>query len=196
MANLHSTNIVFLIGLVIYVAIRKHYMTRLQYAETEVNAIDQKDRILMAAVALTVIVLPVLYLLTPLFSFADYALSWKLRILGSGVIAFSLLLFWRSHADLGTNWSPSLEIRRDHRLITRGVYSRVRHPMYTSIWLWCLGQGLMLPNWFIAWAPLVCFSLMYFRRIRREEQIMRDRFGAEYDAYVRVTGRLFPKGKG
>ncbi len=195
MNNLHGTNLVFLIALVIYVAIRKHFMTGLQYAETEVDAIDQKDRLLIGAVALTVIVLPVLYLLTPLFSFADYEVSRNLRLVGAVVIAFSLVLFWRSHVDLGINWSPSLEIRRDHALINEGVYARMRHPMYASIWLWCLGQGLMLPNWLIAWAPLFFFSLMYISRVRREEELMRERFGAAYDRYIEATGRIFPKAK-
>ncbi|NOT29051.1 MAG: isoprenylcysteine carboxylmethyltransferase family protein [Planctomycetes bacterium] len=56
----------------------------------------------------------------------------------------------RSHADLGTNWSITLEVREQHTLVTRGVYARVRHPMYTALLLYALGQWLVVPNWLVA----------------------------------------------
>ena len=34
--------------------------------------------------------------------------------------------------DLGTNWSITLEVREQHRLISHGVYRRIRHPMYSE----------------------------------------------------------------
>ena len=71
----------------------------------------------------------------------------------------SLWLFWRSHADLGKNWSVSLEVRQGHQLIKHGVYRSIRHPMYASIWLWCLAQGLLLENWLAGWYALVAFAL-------------------------------------
>lgn len=188
-----GTNPIFFVALVIYVSIRKHFMTRQPFAETEVDAVDSKDRALIVLMAITVILLPVLYLLTSLFRFADYDLPILLRCCGMGMIGLSLCLFWRSHADLGVNWSPSLEIRKNHSLVTTGVYVRVRHPMYASIWLWCWGQGLMLPNVLIGWAPTFCFALMYFTRVGREEQLMKERFGAAYEKYMSQTGRLFPK---
>jgi len=58
----------------------------------------------------------------------------------------ALWLFCRSHLDLGQNWSQSLEIRKGHQLVTDGVYRFIRHPMYASIWIWCLAQGLLLEN--------------------------------------------------
>ncbi|MBT5705367.1 MAG: isoprenylcysteine carboxylmethyltransferase family protein [Verrucomicrobia bacterium] len=188
-----GTNALFLVALVVYVAIRNHFMTRLKFAETEVNAIDTSDRILVFFIALTVILLPVVYLLSPFFGFADYSVPLAIRSLGIVVLAISLWVFWRSHVDLGTNWSPSLEVRKGHRLVTSGIYRRVRHPMYSSIWLWALGQAMTIPNGLIAWGPMICFSVMYFRRLPKEERMMRDRFGSEYEAYMKETGRLFPR---
>ena len=188
-----GTNALFLVVLVIYVVIRRHFMTRLEFAETEVNAIDPIDRILVFFVALTVILFPVAFLVNPLFSFADYSVPLALRSAGIAVLGMSLWVFWRSHVDLGTNWSPSLEVRKGHQLVTSGIYQRVRHPMYSSIWLWAIGQAMTLPNWFIGWGPMICFSVMYFRRLPREEGLMLDRFGSEYEAYMNVSGRLVPR---
>ena len=84
-----GTNALFLVALVVYVAIRNHFMTRLKFAETEVNAIDTSDRILVFFIALTVILLPVVYLLSPFFGFADYSVPLAIRSLGIVVLAIS-----------------------------------------------------------------------------------------------------------
>jgi protein-S-isoprenylcysteine O-methyltransferase Ste14 len=63
------------------------------------------------------------------------------------VLVVGLWIFHRSHADLGTNWSITLAVREQHRLVTEGVYRRVRHPMYLALFLYSLGQALALPNW-------------------------------------------------
>ena len=57
---------------------------------------------------------------------------------------------------LGRNWSITLEIRDSHRLVTDGLYRYVRHPMYTSFWLWAIAQALLIPNWIAGlqgWPP-------------------------------------------
>jgi protein-S-isoprenylcysteine O-methyltransferase Ste14 len=67
--------------------------------------------------------------------------------------------------------------------------------MYASIWLWCLAQGLMLENWLAGWTCFVAFAAMYFLRTPREERMMREFFGQEYQDYMAQTGRLFPRRK-
>lgn len=46
----------------------------------------------------------------------------------TAVLFFAVWLLWRSHADLGRNWSPMLEIRQEQSLATQGVYRLIRHP--------------------------------------------------------------------
>ena len=57
-----------------------------------------------------------------------------------------LWLFYRSHADLGTNWSITLEVREGHRLITQGVYRGVSHPMYSALALYSVRPSLRNPK--------------------------------------------------
>jgi protein-S-isoprenylcysteine O-methyltransferase Ste14 len=102
-------------------------------------------------------------------------------------------MFWRSHADLGRNWSPSLQLREGHELVTEGVYRHIRHPMYASEWLWSIAQALMLQNWVAGWAGLALFTPLYVLRVPREEQMMLDQFGEEYRAYMNRTGRIVPQ---
>ena len=150
------------------------------------------ERILLAGMALGGL-LPFLHLATGVLSFADYSLpDWAT---GAGAVLFvpALWLFWRSHADLGRNWSVTLELREDHGLITSGVYKRIRHPMYTAIWLIVLVQPLLVHNWIAGPAGIVAFAVLYVIRTPREEAMMRERFGAAYDDYCKGAGRLWPR---
>ena len=116
------------------------------------------------------------------------AVAW----LGVVTLAAALWLFRRSHADLGRNWSISLEIRERHALVTTGVYRRIRHPMYSSFFLLGIAQGFLLPNWFAGTAGLVGAGVLFAFRVRREEQLMLGQFGEEYHAYMTTSKRLVP----
>ena len=83
----------------------------------------------------------------------------------------------------GKNWSVSLEIRDEHQLVTDGLYRYVRHPMYSSFWLWAIAQFFLLPNWVAGLAGLIGVAILYFFRVGKEEAMMRGRFGEAYDQY-------------
>ncbi len=55
----------------------------------------------------------------------------------------------------------TLQLRENQRLITSGIYSRFRHPMYSAMFLLGLGQALVLPNWFAGPAYLIGFGVLY-----------------------------------
>ena len=76
--------------------------------------------------------------------------------------------------------------------MTSGLFSRIRHPMYTSFWLWAFSQSLLIPNWFAGLTGLVMVGLLYFRRVHREEAMLRETFGRPYEDYMRRTKRLVP----
>ncbi|HCB02542.1 MAG TPA: isoprenylcysteine carboxylmethyltransferase family protein, partial [Anaerolineae bacterium] len=105
----------------------------------------------------------------------------------------ALFIFWRAHVDLGLNWSPSLEIREKHELITKGIYKLIRHPMYASQWLWVIAQPLLLQNWVAGFLNLLIFIPFYFLRVQAEEKMMLDSFGEEYKNYMQKTGGVIPK---
>ena len=68
---------------------------------------------------------PLIWVASPVFSFAEYALSSGPLVAGATCLVMGLWLFDRSHADLGTNWSITLEVREQLRLVTEGVYRRI-----------------------------------------------------------------------
>jgi len=186
-------NIVFLAGFIVYASIRHVFERRTKGIEKGVRRIDATEKILLVFVAVGNFILPVLYLFTPFLAFADYRLPAFVPWCGSAIMLAALWLFWRSHSDLGLNWSAFLEMRKDHQLIRQGVYRSIRHPMYVAIFLFGVAQALMLQNWVAGLSALVTFVPLYFVRTPREERMMRDWFGEEYQDYVRQTGRIIPR---
>ena len=136
--------------------------------------------------------IPLIWVVSPAFSFAEYPL--RVVPLISGIVCFviGLWLFYRSHADLGTNWSITLEVRDRHRLITEGIYRRIRHPMYSALVLYGAAHALVIPNWVAGPSNLVAFVVLFGLRVRAEERMMLEQFGDEYTAYMARTKRLVP----
>lgn len=172
---------------------------RTPYArENRQNTITAKravsiEQVLLALVSIFGFFLPLLHLATGLLDFANYAVpNWAI---GAGIATLlpTYWLFWRSHADLGRNWSVTLELREGHGLVTSGVYRHVRHPMYTAIWLMYLVQPLLIHNWIAGFGGLAAFALMYVIRVPHEEAMMREEFGQAYADYSTRTGRLWPR---
>jgi protein-S-isoprenylcysteine O-methyltransferase Ste14 len=128
-----------------------------------------------------------------LLGFADHTRPGWIIMLGILLIPAALLMFRLTHKALGRNWSVSLQLKDEHKLITEGVYARIRHPMYSAFWLWALAQALILPNWVAGFAGILGFGTLYLLRVGPEEQMMLDGFGDDYRAYMGRTGRLWPK---
>jgi protein-S-isoprenylcysteine O-methyltransferase Ste14 len=186
-------NALFFAGLVIQMVIRQQFIQRTQSETKKLRQIDGIEKTLLAIVAPAALLLPPLYCFSSLLSFANYELLNSVRWVGAAVMLASLWLFWRSHIDLGQNWSASLELRQGHQLVTHGVYRRIRHPMYASLWLWGLAQALMLANWLAGWSMILAFAAMYFVRKPREERLMYQEFGESYNEYCQRTGNLIPR---
>jgi protein-S-isoprenylcysteine O-methyltransferase Ste14 len=138
-------------------------------------------------------IFPALFVFSDILRFADYPIQFWQPWLGLLVFAFALWMFRKTHAQLGRNWSVTLEVRVDHSLITDGVYAHVRHPMYTAFWLWALAQAILLPNWIAGFAGILGFGTLYLFRVGREEAMLLDTFGDEYRDYMRRTGRVIPR---
>ncbi|MDI3470914.1 MAG: hypothetical protein OJF62_002977 [Pseudolabrys sp.] len=184
--------LVWAAGIVAWYIIRHPYSRKARKGAVSKNMIDGTEWVVLTILTLGLFVIPAVYAATGLPRVAerpfDPALAWI------GVLAFagSLWLFWRTHVDLGRNWSVSLKMREKHQLVTQGVYHYVRHPMYSSFLLMAVGQLLLLPNWVGGGAGIVGVACLLLFRLRREETMMRERFGDAYRDYSARTARIIP----
>lgn len=190
---LQPWNLFFFAAFVVFYRIRGVFVGKTKTEKKVVSQMDGQEKLLLTAMFPGTLLLPVLYLFTPWLAFADYHLPEIVPCIGAVTIIAALWLFWRSHADLGKNWSVSLELYENHALVTNGVYQRIRHPMYAAIWLWAFAQGMLLQNWLAGWSVVPAFAVMYVLRVPREEQLMCEKFGDQYRDYMRRSGRILPR---
>ena len=92
---------------------------------------------------------------------------------------------------LKNRFSGLVAIQAGHRLETRGIYRKIRNPSYLGLLITALG-------WVLAFRSVVGMILTaallvpLVARIRAEERLLREHFGAEYEAYCARTWRLLP----
>jgi len=182
---------VILAASIIMVAIRAPHGQRSRSVKVVKNRRGKRELILLTLAWLGFII-PLVWVASPAFSFAEYPLRLGPLIAGVICLVVGLWLFHRSHVDLGTNWSITLQVREHHQLITQGVYKSIRHPMYSALFLYSLGQVLVLPNWIAGPSYLITFGILFVFRIRDEEGMMLEEFGDEYATYMAKTKRLVP----
>ena len=115
-----------------------------------------------------------------------------LRWVGVPLGAVSFALYGWSQAALGSAWSPHLQTRGKHSLVTTGPYSRMRHPVYLALLGFLVAIALVSANWFFV-ALLLVSIVVVALRIPKEEQMMIEEFGDEYREYMQRTGGLLPK---
>ena len=192
--SVHPLAVLFLLGSLAWMSIRILFEAQYQRAA---NVGGRLESALMFGVFFGMALVPFAHIAFGLLSFADYSLPagviWGLALLGLITLALGIYCFIRSHRDLGHQWSPTLELQTDHKLIDTGIYGRVRNPMYLALFLIAGAQWLFLHNWIAGPAGLVSFAALYALRIKREEAMMAKAFGAEWDAYKARTPRLIPK---
>jgi len=186
--------VIFLVGLVVYLfGVYRPNVRRYRKSRITDSRLTRLDLALDMLAFVAWQVIPVIYVLTPWLDFADYHLPTWTGWVGTAIFALALWLLWRSYADLGRNWSPTLQIMEEHSLVTHGVYQYVRHPIYAALWPWGIAQPLLLQNWIAGFALLAIFIPLYLLRVPREEQIMLEHFGEQYGEYVSRTRRVIPR---
>lgn len=150
------------------------------------------DTLLLIPVSLGLMILPLVEVFSSWLTPFEMGLPMWARALGLIGFAGAVATHGWTHRELAANWSPVLEIREGHCLVKTGPYRLVRHPMYAGFLLWSFSQGFALSNWLVLLGGVATFVLMYVARVRHEEALLLEAFGAEYRSYMGRTGRLFP----
>lgn len=102
---------------------------------------------------------------------------------------FALAIWARRH--LGRNWSAEVRIGEGHELVHTGPYRILRHPIYTAMLGMFVGTAIASSQYH-ALVAIAILVIAYLRKTRLEENIMRETFGPEWNAYQRDTWRLVP----
>jgi protein-S-isoprenylcysteine O-methyltransferase Ste14 len=111
-------------------------------------------------------------------------LSWVFLTASLFLALHSILLYHAAGAHSG-------QFENSTRLVVRGAYRYIRHPMYASLAL--LGLGIFFKRVTALTTALVAVDLLaVYLTARIEEGEMRTRFGSEYSEYMRKTRMFLP----
>jgi len=114
---------------------------------------------------------------------------------------FSLPLFlvgvvlsgW-SERVLGQFMTTQIQVVQKHELVTRGPYSRIRHPTYTSVILMAIASTILFLNLIMFIAFLAIFAIAHKRAVLEEGLLASEEgFGQDYRNYMKKTGRFLPR---
>lgn len=99
-----------------------------------------------------------------------------------------------------TGWVPEGTSGQNDRLEasvlnTKGPYAHVRNPLYVGNFFICLGLACIAGDLAPAALGLGFFVFEYFFIVRAEEDFLRSKFGAAFDAYVAQVPRWLPRAR-
>ena len=116
----------------------------------------------------------------------------------SQIIGFVLVILGFTQAiiarkTLNDNWTESFEyqIKKNHELITNGIYGYIRHPIYGVLLLVVPGALLVSGSYtFILGLIIILFAAEILSR--REEKLLTEHFGKKYTEYKKTTKKFIP----
>lgn len=115
-----------------------------------------------------------------------------LRVTGMLLTAAGVVLAAWSVRSIGKDMQMDIAVNKGHVLRTEGAYSMVRHPMYLSLILLCLGAGVATLNLLLTGFALFVLAPVQFLRARKEEDLFVKHFGKTYTAYRKKTPMIVP----
>ena len=130
--------------------------------------------------------LAMVFLSLPLFWMVYPILNLQINLLtyiGLILIIPSLVFFTIARIQLGNSFQASAKA---NKLVTEGIYKKIRHPIYLFGLLFILGTILLMQMLYllIFWGGLI---LLQSRRIKNEEKVLEEAYGKEYIDYKKST---------
>jgi len=159
-------------------------------AKPRLKAAGRRERVIRWVSSLLAILVYVQVLGLPLLSFHP---SLILQFIGFGFVAYGFATSMAARRTLGANWAHGAEyqIKSGHELITAGIYRYVRHPIYTGIFISIIGAELVAGSWL--WLVLlIALTAAARTQAAKEEHILLEKFGQDYQNYMNRTKRFIP----
>lgn len=105
------------------------------------------------------------------------------------LISFSGFVLMGKTRDLFKKYQTTLDIEKSSYMITEGVFSKTRNPMYVGMFLFLIGISICFMNLFSMIIPLLFLFCIQQIFIPKEEMLMKETFGEEYEVYRKKVKR-------
>ncbi len=119
--------------------------------------------------------------------------SWGrwIQVAGLVLMAGALLLHGWARMHLKHFYAERVELQESHRLVDSGPYAYVRHPIFTSFFLFAV--GLLLVNPALPTLVVAGYVFWDFSRAARQEEALLSQNLAGYAEYMARTSRFLPR---
>lgn len=116
----------------------------------------------------------------------------SLTVPGMFLFIVGLTIMCWGQVTLYKNYSGTVVIREGHKLVTQGIYSLVRNPMYFGLFIAVVFGLPAYAQSLRAFLVSLLLIPIVLNRIRLEEELLTEHFQDEYRAYKASTKRLIP----
>ena len=130
----------------------------------------------------------ILFVLALIFPYKELFSSIILKIIGVSLILSLFILEKISHKHHKQAHNQAEDI---NKLITNGIYSKIRHPIYSG-WILANIGGLLFVQNLVGLVIPIIFIFFWYLEAKSKERFMEKKF-KEYKKYKEKTGMFFPK---
>jgi protein-S-isoprenylcysteine O-methyltransferase Ste14 len=113
------------------------------------------------------------------------------NIVGLALFVTGLIIMIVGQATLFRNYSSTVVIRKDHQLITHGIYRFTRNPIYLGGIMAVTGLPVYAASLYGFLTMLVLIPII-LNRIRLEEELLTEEFQDAFQKYKETTKKLIP----
>ena len=112
----------------------------------------------------------------------------NLSIIGWGFLIISLIIVWIAQSQMANSWRIGIDEKNKTQLVTKGLFSVSRNPIFLGIMIANIGLFLVIPNAFTL-LIITLSTISINTQIRLEEEFLRREFGNDYLEYAKKVRR-------
>ncbi len=181
-------------GLNVLATFAANFSTANKNLKSALTEVREKPKTFLQKFPLVVSSFTLLVLILGVFQIGTLEYSDELktpRLIGLIVYLIFSWLQILSFKKLDNNYSQEIVIKKNHQLVTTGIYSIIRHPQYLSQILLDIGGGLAVMSYFVI--PLAIIEIpILIMRAALEDKLHNKYFGEKFTAYKKKSGFFFP----
>ncbi len=115
-----------------------------------------------------------------------------MKALGLILLALGVFLRFWGIIHLKSQFTRHVTVQKGDKIVSSGPYRKLRHPLYTGLFLIGIGMALYMTSLIAAIAGGLLLAFALIRRMQHEEAMLVEQFGPEYKEWMKHRARLIP----
>ncbi len=118
--------------------------------------------------------------------------AWFGQVIGIIFLAAGVFLRFWGIIHLKSQFTRYVTVREGDEIVSTGPYRKLRHPLYTGLFLITLGMALFFGSIIAAVVGGIAMIWALLQRINYEEELLIEKFGPDYEQWMKQRARLIP----